>query len=181
MENDNAKTVFSKTNLTLSLFAVSGWLAFYMRSNESEKVTEKIVYKDREVIKEKIVYRDKEIFKAKIVYKDIVKTVTKPDGTTIVTVSKVDVKSDEKTKEQIKEIIDEKTVEHIQEKELSHTAPSLSRSSYSFGVSIILDYQKPLDREYEFQISRRLWVTPVWGSVSINTQKELELGIRWEK
>ena len=179
MEEPKGSAWITKSHLVLSLFAVSGWAAYFYRSNSTEKTSERIVFKDREVFKDKIVFKDKVILKDKVVLKDVVKTVRKPDGTTIVTITKVGVTEGLKTKEQSAEREQALEKEHTEEKEVVSVKPH-TQSNYAFGGSYIFDYRHPLKKEYELEYSQRLWITPVWGRVAVDTNRYISLGIRWE-
>jgi hypothetical protein len=167
VEEPKSKALISRTHLALSLFALSGWAAFYFKSKTPDKTSEKIVYRDREIFKDRIIYKEK------IISKDITKTVTKPDGTKIVTVSKVGVTESAKTNEVTRER------ERLEEKE-SVTLKPHSQSLYSFGFSYVFDYRRPLYQAYEFEYSQRLWITPVWGKIAVDTNRYITLGGRWE-
>lgn len=114
--------------------------------------------------KEVIVYQDRVVVKDRIVTKDVVRTETRPDGTKIVTTE------------------NEHSTEHSTDTDKSKTVvvSTAAQTHYSLGIGVILDPFNPLNREYQVELGRRLWDSPFWGTISVNTQKELTVGIRVE-
>ena len=118
------------------------------------------------VAETKTVYVDRVQVVEKVVTKDVVRTVTKPDGTKIVTT----------------ESTHEKT--HVDETDKSRhvvvgsTSPAMTR--YSLGIGIRLDPFNPLKREYEIELGKRLWQTPLWVRATVRTDKTVSLGLSYE-
>ena len=110
----------------------------------------------------KTVFVDKVIYKDRVVTKDVVRTETRPDGTKIVT--------EEKSKD----------VSRQQEHEVKKETVTVSADTakYSLGLGLVLDPFNPLKREYQVELGRRLWETPIWATVSYQTNKTIVLGLR---
>lgn len=114
--------------------------------------------------KEMIVYQDKVVVKDRVVTKDVVRTETRPDGTKIVTTE------------------NEHSTEHTTDTDKSKTVvvSTAAQTRYSLGVGIILDPFNPLNRDYQIELGKRLWSTPLWGTFAVNTNKTIVLGIKYE-
>lgn len=136
----------TKLVIFLTMTTILGMIGTYAGYNRPAKVevVEKVTTVDRIVVKK---YQK-------------VKTVTKPDGTKIVTETKTDSKTAEKGTEAVA------------------MTPKLPK--YSLGLGIVLDPFNPLKRDYSLEAGFRLWKTPFWGKVGLSTNKTLTLGVSVE-
>jgi len=112
----------------------------------------------------KTVFVDKVQYVDRVVTKDVIRTVTKPDGTKIVTESKA--------RETVKTLEKDKTVS------LSAPAPPLPR--YSVGVNVQPKHLYPFEGVYGAELGVRIGNSPIWGTVEIRSNKDWSLGARWE-
>lgn len=148
----------TQTKLTtgLALLALLGWGAFWVVSKRPLPSVE---------VKERGVYQDRVVYKDRIVTRDVTRTVTKPDGTKIVTAEKTD------TKEHVAETEKTRQVEF-------HT--TTAKTQYSLGIGVKLDPFNPLERKYSLELGRRLWNSPMWVRAGASTDKTLTLGLSIE-
>lgn len=112
----------------------------------------------------KTVYVDRVVVKDRVVTKDVVRTETRPDGTKIVT--------------QTAEHSETKTNTHEVKKET--VVVSSDRTHYSLGLGLVLDPFHPLNRVYNIEIGKRLWQSPVWVTMSYQTNRTVLFGLRTE-
>lgn len=146
-----------KVYAALVAVALAGWGLFFYQRNQVPAI--------QTVTIDKIV--EKQVFVDRIVNKDVIRTETRPDGTKIVTVDK----SAESTH----------TNEHVDETVKSRqVVVNTPLTKYSLGVSAIFDYRVPLKRDYRVELGRRLLDSPLWGTVSIDSKKDITLGIRYD-
>lgn len=140
-----------KQRVILLLLALIGWgLAGYLITRPAPKPIVQEVYK--------------ETTRDQVVVKTYQETVTAPDGT----VTKRDVQETQKTAQT--------SISARRE-----TPSPLKLPRYSLGISALLDPARPLKPHvYEIEVSRRLWETPAWATIAVNTKKEITLGIRIE-
>ncbi len=131
-------------------WGLAGMLALRSAPEPVVQTVEKIVHVDREVIKDRVV----------------TKTVSKPDGTKIVT--------ETSTQTVTKERVDEQTKIRQVPNDVS------AQARYSLGLGIRLDPFDPLKRDYTLELGKRLWKTPLWGKVAIGTDKTISLGLSIE-
>jgi hypothetical protein len=146
-----------KAYAALVVVALAGWGLFFYQRNQVPAV--------QTITVDKIV--EKQVFVDRIVNKDMVRTETRPDGTKIVTESHSQDKS--VTKEEVKAQTHSETV-----------AVNSPLTKYSLGLGVRLDPFNPLKRQYEIDLGRRLWTTPIWGKLSVSTDKTVTLGLSVE-
>lgn len=94
---------------------------------------------------------------------DKTKTTTFPNGTTVVETDKS------------KAVVSEKS--HASETVKTTTATSLL-PNYSLGVSAVFNPRAPLEREYQIEMSKRLWKTPFSGTLTYQTNRTIAAGVR---
>ena len=139
-----------KLGAILLLVLVAGWAGYKLAPSP--------------VAETKTVYVDKVVYQDRVVTKDVVRTETRPDGTKIVTETKV------KEAEKVREKVTTK----------ESTVVSLYQPKYSLGVSLMPESIFPMRGIYTVELGRRLWDTPIWATASVNTKKEFTIGIRIE-
>jgi len=144
--------VVNRKPIVLAVLAVLGWGLFLLKSTKPPVTVEKVVV--QEVVK----------YKDRVVTKDVVRTETRPDGTKIVTETKSQSKSTES--------------ETSKTKVLETSKPVLSK--YSLGVSLHPKTLFPFEPVYGLEVGMRLWQSPLWGTVSYNTDREWSIGLRME-
>lgn len=133
----------------VSSILLNVWLLTRPRPVPEIKTVEKVVTVDRVVVEEK----------------EVIKTVTKPDGTKIVTETKT--KTDEKVK------VSDKSKETVIAK----------KTRYSLGLEV----GRPLGLDiltasnvYRAELGYRLGDSPLWATVTLGTDKTVLVGIRLE-
>lgn len=112
----------------------------------------------------KTVYVDRVVVKDRIVTKDVVRTETRPDGTKIVTESSEHSQTKTDTHEVKKETV----------------MVSSDRTHYSLGLGLVLDPFNITKRDYQIEVGKRLWESPIWLTFSYQTNKTVSLGLRTE-
>ncbi len=134
----------------VSSLVLNAWLLTRPKPKPEIKTVEKLV------TVEKVVTQDREI----------VKTVTKPDGTKIVTETKEKVKEDSKSATSVVVKIERQ---------------SLPR--YSLGLEIGRELGLDLVTKpnvYGVQFGYRLWETNAWATITARSNKELLFGFRYD-
>lgn len=144
----------SKIIVGLSLASLSGWGLYLSKKPAPEAKT---------VIQDRVQYVDR------VVTKDVVRTVTKPDGTKIVTETK------------------EATVSKESLKETNKTVSTPVLSKYSLGVSVRPDFSdlRMTSQTYEIEAGKRLGQSLVWATASVSARGDLKdpevsVGLRLE-
>lgn len=114
--------------------------------------------------KTETVFVDKVVYQDRVVTKDVVRTETRPDGTKIVTEEKV------------------KDTSRQEEREVKRETVTVSTplTKYSIGLGLVLDPFNPLKREYQVELGKRLWTSPMWLTASYQTNKSIVLGLKLE-
>lgn len=131
-----------------------GWvLAIYLLNRHVPEHTPQIV--EKTVMVDRVVTKNVER----------VKTKTLPNGIKVVEVTKTVTNATERG--QTKQIRTTTSEIHVKLK-------------YSLGVSVILDPLLPLKREYQVEISRRVFSSPFSGTLGYSTDNRFLLGLRYE-
>lgn len=144
----------TKLLISSSLLAVAGWGLYLFHPRPP--VTQ-------------IVYQDRVVHVDRVVTKDVVRTLTKPDGTKVVTETKYQ----------------DRLVEKEVVKTLSQSTPALPR--YSLGLSIRPNFSdlRYSSQTYEIEGAKRIGQSPFWITASASARGDLKdpgfsLGIRFE-
>ena len=136
----------------LLLVLVAGWAGYKLAPSP--------------VAETKTVHVDKVVYKDRVVTKDVVRTETRPDGTKIVTETKV------------KEAEKVSTVTKSTQK--SEVSVASYKPKYSLGVSLRPESIFPMRGIYTVELGRRVGDSPLWVTASATTKKEFTIGLRIE-
>lgn len=150
--------------LAVSLAMVVAFIAGYKSNNPEEIVRIEEVIVEREVISEKSGEKTSD-------QTNTVKVITKkPDGSTEVVEIDKSKKESEKTEEKVIE----------KEKEQSRKEEKIvAKSKYRTGVWIENDFDTRIDPTYRFEAGMRAFGN-VWIGTTVNTQKQISLGVSYE-
>lgn len=150
--------------LAVSLAMVVSFIAGYKSNNPEEIVRIEEVIVEREVISEKSGEKTSD-------QTNTVKVITKkPDGSTEVVEIDKSKKESEKTEEKVIE----------KEKEQSRKEEKIvAKSKYRTGVWIENDFDTRIGPTYRFEAGMRVFGN-VWIGTTVNTQKQISLGVSYE-